>query len=247
MLSIVVPTLNEGEQVADLVGSLQSLRQRGHEVVLVDGGSDDDTIALARGRVDQLLASPQGRARQMNAGARAARGEVLVFLHADSRLPPEADRLILEALADGRHEFGCFDLRLTGRLGLLRVVEAAINLRSRMSRISTGDQTLFVTRRSFDRTGGFPEIPLMEDVALCRRLRRLGPPARAQGWVVTSSRRWEERGVVRTILLMWGLRSAFSLGVDAHLLARLYPPVRSRKTSGSGDPCRAARTSDEAR
>jgi rSAM/selenodomain-associated transferase 2 len=245
LLSIVVPTLDEGEQVADLVASLQGLRRRGHEVILIDGGSRDDTVAQATGHVDQLLASPRGRARQMNAGARVAQGDVLVFLHADTRLPPEADRLILEALADGRHAHGCFDLRLTGRRLPLRVVETAINLRSRLSRISTGDQTLFVTRRSFDRAGGFPEIPLMEDVALCQRLKRLGRPARARGRVITSSRRWEERGVVRTILLMWGLRSAFYLGVDAHLLARLYPPARGRK-SAAGSP-RAARSSAEAR
>lgn len=186
----------------------------------------------------------------MNAGARAAGGDVLVFLHADTRLPPEADRLILEALADGRRQWGCFDLRLTGRLGLLRVVEAAINLRSRISWIATGDQTLFVTRRSFDRAGGFPEIPLMEDVVLCRRLKRIGPPARAGGCVLTSSRRWEERGVIRTILLMWGLRSAFFLGVDARFLARLYPPARTRQTAGQPAAPAAAdatRTSDEAR
>jgi len=250
LLSIVVPTLDEAEQVADLLGSLQGLRQRGNQVVLVDGGSQDDTVAQATGRVDLLVASPRGRAGQMNAGARAAGGDVLVFLHADTRLPPEADRLILEALADGRRQWGCFDLHLTGRQGLLRVVEAAINLRSRISGIATGDQTLFVTRRSFDRVGGFPEIPLMEDVALCRRLKRIGPPARAGGWVVTSSRRWEERGVVRTILLMWVLRSAFFMGVDAHFLARLYPPVRARKTDGHPAPrvaAEATRASDEAR
>jgi hypothetical protein len=114
----------------------------------------------------------------------------------------------------------------------LRVVEAAINLRSRVSRISTGDQALFLTRAAFERVGGFPEIPLMEDVALCRRLKRLGPPARARGHVVTSSRRWEGQGVVRTILLMWGLRLAFFLGVDARRLARLYAPVRDASTRG---------------
>ena len=184
---------------------------------MVDGGSDDGTPQLAAGLCDRLLDAPRGRALQMNAGARAARGDALLFLHADTRLPPEADRAVLESLRS--RAWGRFDVRIEGRHPLLGVVGRLMNLRSRLTGIATGDQAIFVRRDAF---AGYPEIALMEDVALCKALKRRGPPACLRLRVTTSGRRWETRGVVRTILLMWRLRLAYALGADPARLAERY-------------------------
>ncbi len=221
-LSIVVPTLNERACLPATLAALQPLRRRGHEVILVDGGSDDGTPALAAGRVDRLLAAPTGRASQLAAGIAAARHEVLWLLHADSGLPPSADRAILRAVAAGR-PWGRFDVRLSGRHPLLRVVARLMNWRSCLTGICTGDQGIFVTRAALQAVGGLPRQPLMEDVELSRRLRRRhGRPACLRPPLVTSSRRWERHGILRTILLMWALRAAYALGVPPERLARCY-------------------------
>jgi rSAM/selenodomain-associated transferase 2 len=221
-ISIVVPALDEAAGIADTLGALQPLRARGHEVIVVDGGSADGTARIAAPLADRVLTAPRGRARQQNAGASAAAGEVLLFLHADTRLPPGADRAVLEGLARSGRGWGRFDLRLSGARPVFRFLEWTINLRSRLGGIATGDQAIFVRRSLFLRAGGFPDLPLMEDVALSAALRRAGPPLCLRQRVVTSSRRWEERGVLRTVLLMWRLRLEFALGADPSRLARLY-------------------------
>ncbi|HEX8664923.1 MAG TPA: TIGR04283 family arsenosugar biosynthesis glycosyltransferase [Beijerinckiaceae bacterium] len=220
-LSVVVPALDEADGIAAHLATLRPLRERGAEVIVADGGSRDGTPGLARPLADTVLAAPRGRASQMNAGAEAASGDALLFLHADTRLPPEADRLIAEALAGG-WEWGRFDVRIEGSHPLLRVVAHMMNRRSRLTGIATGDQAIFVTRDAFRAVGGYPDIPLMEDIALSRALKRRSRPACLEAPVSTSGRRWETRGVVRTILTMWRLRAAFFLGVDPRRLAAAY-------------------------
>jgi len=190
-------------------------------VIVVDGGSADGTPELARALCDQLVRSEKGRARQMNAGARLARGDALLFLHADTRLPPGADRIVLAALE--RASWGRFDVRIEGRHPLLGVVARAMNLRSRLSGIATGDQAIFVRRDAF---AGFPEIALMEDIAFSRAMKRRGRPACLREQVLTSRRRWEQAGVLRTVALMWRLRLLYSLGVSPERLARDYADRR---------------------
>lgn len=221
-LSIVVPALNEAGVIGDTLQALAPLRAQGCEVIVVDGGSRDATVALAQAWADRVLAAPRGRASQMNAGAAAARGDVLLFLHADTRLPADAHRQIETGMARTGRRWGRFDVRLSGVHPLLRVVERLMNLRSRLSGIATGDQAMFVERRLFLEVGAFPDQPLMEDVELSKRLKRHGRPLCLRVPVVTSSRRWEEGGIVRTILLMWALRAAYALGVPAERLARRY-------------------------
>ena len=184
---------------------------------VADGGSTDATAQLAGELADRVLQTPRGRAVQMNCGASVATGDYLVFLHADTRLPPGADKLVAASLRS--HAWGRFDVEIEGRHPLLKVVAWSMNLRSRLSGIATGDQAIFVRRAAFP---GFPEIALMEDVAFCRRMKRLGPPACRRETVLTSGRRWETRGVLRTILLMWRLRLMYFLGADPEDLSRIY-------------------------
>ena len=221
-LSIVIPTLNEAGAIGETLAALRPLRARGYQVVVADGGSTDGTRALARPLADAVVRTLPGRARQQAAGAAAATGDVLVFLHADTRLPPDADRLVLDGLRRSGRGWGRFDVRLTGRHPLLRLIERMIGIRSRLTGIATGDQAIFVRRDWFRAVGGFPDLPLMEDVALSQALKRLGPPLCLRDTVVTSSRRWEERGVWRTMLLMWRLRLAWALGADPAGLAERY-------------------------
>lgn len=220
-LSIVVPALDEAPGIGRTLAALQPLRAGGAEVIVVDGGSRDGTPDRCAGLADRVLAAPRGRARQMNAGAAAARGPVLLFLHADTRLPPRAAALVGEALAGGA-AWGRFDVRIDDGGALLAVVAALINLRSRCTGIATGDQAIFVTRAAFDAVGGFADQPLMEDIELSRRLRRIGRPACLHARVVTSGRRWQRHGAWRTIGLMWWLRLRYWLGTPAHVLARAY-------------------------
>lgn len=221
-LSIVLPVLNEGERLRGAINALRHLRVNGHEVIVVDGGSSDETPAIAAQLADHFLTSPRGRALQMNAGARAASGDVLLFLHADTLLPPGADRLILDGLHNSGRGWGRFDVRLADRHPLLRLVALMMNLRSRLTGIMTGDQAIFVRGDWFGRIGGYPEIALMEDIALSRHLKREGPPLCLKAKALTSSRRWRERGIARTIMTMWRLRLAYFLGADPDRLARLY-------------------------
>ena len=220
-LSIVVPALNEAAGIVATLQALAPLRARGVELLLADGGSTDGTAALAAPWVDAVVQAPRGRALQMNAGAARARGEVLLFLHADTLLPAGADGLVLQAVAAGAC-WGRFDVHILGRPRMLRVVAALMNLRSRATGIATGDQAMFCTRAAFAQVGGFPVQPLMEDIELSRRLKRLGPPACLRARVRTSGRRWEQRGVWRTIVLMWRLRWRYWRGASPDSLARAY-------------------------
>ena len=221
-LSIIVPVLNEGATIAAQLAALQPLRAAGAEIVLVDGGSGDGTADLARALVNRLIVAPRGRAVQMNAGARASRGAVLLFLHADTTLPAAAAALVLHAIDGAGAQWGRFDVRIDGRHQLLRLVERMMNCRSRLSGVATGDQAMFVRREVFERIGGFPEIPLMEDIALSTQLRKIARPACLREPVTTSGRRWEKHGVWRTILLMWRLRAAYFFGADPQQLAIRY-------------------------
>ena len=227
MLSIVIPCLNEAEGIAGTLTALAPLRQRGSEVIVVDGGSTDDTVACAQQHADLVVAAPRGRAAQMNVGAARARGSILLFLHADSVPPPEADALIVDGLNRTRRNWGRFDARIAGPHPLLRAVERLMNLRSRITGIATGDQGIFVTRSLFTAVGGYPEIALMEDLALTKQLKRFGAPLCLRHRITTSARRWERDGVLRTILLMWRLRLAYWLGADPRQLAVRYDADRS--------------------
>ena len=219
-LSLVVPVLNEAAEITAALKALAPLRSRGAEIIVVDGGSNDGTAAEAAPHADSVLSAPRGRAMQMNAGAAAARSDVLLFLHADTRLPDGADLKIRDALAQSPRLWGRFDVRFAG--GALPLVAAMMNLRSRATGIATGDQAMFVTRDAFARVGGFPNIALMEDVALSARLKRLSRPLCLTARATTSPRRWQRRGTLRTVLLMWRLRLAFFLGADPKRLARAY-------------------------
>ena len=219
-ISIIVPALNEAPVIPAVLGALQPMRERGHEIIVVDGGSTDATFALSEPLADRVVRAPRGRALQMNAGAGIATGDALLFLHADTRLPESADELVADALAT--HSWGRFDVRIDSARPLLAAVGSMMNLRSRLTGIATGDQAMFVTRYAFEKAGGFPSIALMEDVALCAILKRNGAPACLKKEVVTSARRWEQRGVVATIFLMWRLRLLYCLGADPARLARLY-------------------------
>jgi len=216
-----MPVLDEAAQIAERLKSLQALRAQGVELIVVDGGSVDGTSQLAAPLADRVLASPRGRATQMNAGATASQGRVLLFLHADTALAEAALPAVLAAIGDGA-SWGRFDVRIDGGHPLLRVVERMMNWRSRLTGIATGDQAIFVLRKAFDKVGGFPDLPLMEDVTLSAALKRLTPPACLPDTVVTSARRWEKHGVLPTILLMWSLRAAFFFGADPKRLAQRY-------------------------
>ena len=220
--SVVMPVLNEAACIEAALQALAPLTARGVQIVVADGGSVDATMALARAAGAQVVHAPRGRALQMNAGAHQASGELLLFLHADTLLPPNADQLIRQALAAGPQVWGRFDVRIEGRPGMLRVIGALMNLRSRWTGIATGDQALFMTRAAFESAGGFADQPLMEDIEMCSRLLKLSRPACLRAQVVTSGRRWERRGVWRTVLLMWWLRLAYWRGAAPERLAQLY-------------------------
>ncbi len=221
-LSIIIPVLDEAPGITEALTALAPLRARGAEVIVVDGGSSDATIEIARPLADRVIAAPRGRAAQMNAGAAAARGDVLMFLHADTRLPLDADRLVYDGLRTSGRAWGRFDVAIEGAHFLLPVIAAFMNMRSRLSGIATGDQALFVRREIFTAVGGFPEIALMEDLALSKRLKRVSQPLNLRARVATSGRRWEKNGVIRTVMLMWRLRLAYFLGTDPAELARRY-------------------------
>lgn len=224
--SLIIPALNEAAGIAETLAALATWREAGDEVVLVDGGSTDDTVARARGLADLVVEAPRGRARQMNAGAQRSRGECLVFVHADTRLPAAAREVLCALMASDTAPWGRFDVRLSGSHPLLRVVERMMNLRSRLTGIATGDQVIFVARHRFNAIGGFPDQPLMEDIEFSTRLRREVRPCCVRLAVLTSSRRWESRGIMRTILLMWGLRLRYFFGADPEVLARAYWTAR---------------------
>lgn len=226
-LSIIIPALNEAVCIRSTLEPLQPLRSRGHEIILVDGGSTDETLALSEPLVDRVLQSPPGRARQMQAGATLASGDILWFLHADSNIPVRADTRIMEALQKADADWGRFDIAFTDHHPMLRCVAWFMNQRARLTGIATGDQGIFVRRTLYDRAGGFPLIPLMEDISFSRSLKRYSWPCRVTQTLGTSPRRWHTHGILRTIVTMWGLRLAFFAGISPERLAKHY-------TVGSG-------------
>jgi rSAM/selenodomain-associated transferase 2 len=228
-LAIIVPVLDEATQIESCLAALAELRQRGARVVVVDGGSRDATVRLAAPLCDRLILAPRGRALQMNAGARceeAQSADVLLFLHADVQLPPQADRLVFQALSNRNARWGRFDVKLRGRSFGLGLIGSLMNLRSRATGICTGDQAIFVEQGAFLALEGYAPIALMEDVEFCRRARQLSAPVALGAPVIVSGRRWDRAGLWRTILLMWWLRLAFFLGADPQRLARRYRNAR---------------------
>lgn len=225
-LSIIVPVLDEARGIEASLEALQGLRAGGVEIIVVDGGSSDATRALATPLADRVIEAPRGRASQMNAGAAASCGTLLLFLHSDTRLPPDSFEAITR-LDAARRDWGRFDVVIAGAGPLLALVALLMNARSRASGIATGDQAIFVRRAAFEAVGRFPAIPLMEDVALSKALKRRSAPLCLRERVVTSGRRWERHGTLRTIVLMWRLRLAYALGADPHRLARRYDVERT--------------------
>lgn len=221
-LSVIVPVLNEHEQIGQTLAALQALRQDGVELIVVDGGSQDGTIDVARPLADQALCSDRGRARQMNVGAAHARGRILLFLHADTHLPDDALAAVRTSVGSEALAWGRFDVNITGSARMFPLISWFINQRSRLTGVATGDQALFFTRELFYRIGRFPQQPLMEDVEISRRAKQICPPRCLRLRVSTSGRRWETCGVWRTIWLMWKLRYLYWRGVSPAVLVRAY-------------------------
>lgn len=223
-ISIIIPVVNEAQIVGNLLKDLIDIGIDGHELIVVDGGSSDSTVEMASRYTDKVIGAPKGRAVQMNAGAAIATRDILWFLHADTRVPANLSDIFL-GISDAGRQWGRFDIRLSGKHWLLRIVERMMNLRSRLTGIATGDQGIFVARSLFKAVGGYPDIPLMEDIALSKALKRCSRPVCIKNpRLITSSRRWKEHGIVRTVLLMWRLRLAYALGADPGRLARRYYP-----------------------
>lgn len=221
-ISIIIPVLSEPDALRLHLPALQALRHEGHELIVVDGGSDEGSRQACASLVDVWKPSASGRAAQMNAGAAQAAGDVLLFLHIDTLLPKDAMPLLQAGFEDSRVIWGRFDVHLSGQRMMYRVIETAMNWRSRLTGVATGDQAIFVRRETFAQVGGFPPIPLMEDIALSKTLRRLASPLCLKSAVTTSSRRWERDGVWRTIALMWRLRLLYVLGVSPSILHAMY-------------------------
>lgn len=224
-IAVVIPVLNEERTITETIRHTARLGL--NEIIVVDGGSVDQTKAHVESLgVARVFTSPPGRSCQMNAGAEACRSDILLFLHADTRLPHSVKRSIEAALADGLVVGGRFDVQFDSDSGWSRVISTFMNLRSRLTRISTGDQAIFVRRSVFEQLGGFSDIPLMEDIEFSVRLKRRGPTAAIHDAVITSFRRWEQEGPLKTIFLMWALRFLYWIGVSPHRLARFYTAVR---------------------
>ncbi|MGB0467621.1 MAG: TIGR04283 family arsenosugar biosynthesis glycosyltransferase [Pontibacterium sp.] len=221
-LAIVVPVLNEAQTLPDLLNALSHWQQQGCEIVLVDGGSTDYSVELIQAAGFKVVSSASGRARQMNTGAQHTKADLLLFLHADTRLPDNADAIVVRALNNTEQGWGRFDVCITGKAPMLLVIARMINLRSRLTGIATGDQALFFTRTLFERVGGFPDQALMEDIEISARLKKIVQPVCLPDKVKTSGRRWESRGIWKTIFLMWRLRWQYWRGVSAEKIAESY-------------------------
>jgi rSAM/selenodomain-associated transferase 2 len=228
-VSVVIPALNEAGEIGRTLGAL--LGGRGLEAIVVDGGSDDATVEIAtRGAGVRCLAAPRGRAQQMNAGVAAARGRILLFLHADSRLPVHAVEALAEALDRSGCPGGAFRFALDSPRRRYRVLEWFVAQRVRRFDLPYGDQAIFVTRDAFERIGGFRELPACEDIDFVRRLRALGPLLHLDTPAVTSARRWERGGFIRTTLRNWGWLALYTLGA--------VRPSSSPRTGAANDPAR---------
>jgi rSAM/selenodomain-associated transferase 2 len=221
-ISIVIPVLHEGEQIVGFLRGLQPYRSQNIEIIVVDGGSGDSTAELAARFADSIVESAPGRAQQMNRGVDSATGDILLFLHADTSLPNRFRELLAGRFWESESSWGRFDVRLSGSHYLFRIIEFFINWRSRLTGIATGDQAIFIKRPVFSRLGGFMPIPFMEDIALCKKLKKMSRPFCIRSPVTTSSRRWEQEGILRTVLLMWRLRLAYFFGADPARLVHLY-------------------------
>jgi rSAM/selenodomain-associated transferase 2 len=220
-LSVIVPVINEEMNLSRIAGCLRSVIEQGHEVIIVDGGSTDNTLTIAYDISDTVIISKKGRALQMNNGASVASGDVVLFLHADTLLPENVAEIISDVYV-GENFWGRFDVRLSNEKYVYRLIECMMNMRSSLTSIVTGDQAMFFEKNLFDRIGGFPEIALMEDVEISRQLKKISKPVRLKSKVVTSSRRWETNGVVATVLLMWKLRLYYFFGVSPEKLSQMY-------------------------
>ena len=218
--SIIIPTLNEEKTILCCLLDLQPLRDRS-EIIVIDGVSADNTRSLAAPLADKVYISEKGRSKQMNIGARQARGDILIFLHADTRLPENALQLIQQKINNAR-QWGRFDIQLSGNHFVLKVIACMMNWRSRLTGIATGDQVIFVTHRAFEKAGLYPEISLMEDIALCKALKKISPPICLKAKVISSGRRWERNGIYKTIFLMWSIRLCYFFGADPQTLDFLY-------------------------
>lgn len=222
-ISIILPVRNESNLIVPQLQRLQAYRERGHELIIVDGESSDDTLAKVGHFADKVDSSPMGRARQMNHGASLATGDVLLFLHVDTTLPEQADQLINLALSENASAWGWFNIRLSNSRFGYRLIGNMMNIRSRLTSVCTGDQAIFVQRELFQSIKGFPVIALMEDIAIAKLLRSQGGrPARPIGLAETSSRRWEEKGLLSTVLLMWKLRFLYFIGISPARLVTMY-------------------------
>ena len=222
-ISIIIPVLNEAAGIQTFLQTLQPLRKLGHELILVDGGSTDNTCQLAHSLVDKLLHSEHGRAKQQIVGAENASGYIFLFLHADTQLPELAEYRILKALANGRY-WGFFNIKLSGSNWLLRIIGKMMSWRSRLTGISTGDQGIFVKKSIYNKVEGIPDIPLMEDIAFSKRLLKVHKPVCLKERVITSSRRWEKNGIIKTVVFMWILRLSYFFRVKPEILHKIYYP-----------------------
>lgn len=232
--SIVIPILNEASEIRICLMQLQRFRETGLEVIVVDGGSVDKTHTLLEGLCDQILSSPRGRATQMNAGAKHAKGEFIFFLHVDTQLPEN----FLKCIPSTKTKpfcWGRFDVTLSGKHCLFRIIETMMNLRSRWTGIATGDQVMFVSQKLFQKVAGFPEIALMEDIAMSQKLKKICLPLCLKQKVSTSSRRWEKHGIVSTILKMWWLRFSYFIGVNSMNLTKQYDAMPPKTESTKPD------------
>ncbi len=228
-ISIIIPVYNEAAALLSNLPLLQNFRAAGHELIVVEGGENGDGGARFAHWVDHWVISEAGRAKQMNAGAQLAMGDVLLFLHIDTLLPEEGLAPIEEAFKRLGCVWGRYDVRLSGKRAVFRVIEFMINLRSRVSGVATGDQAIFIRRSLFKQLGGFPDIPLMEDVAISKLLRSKAAPVCLRSKVTTSSRRWEKHGVLRTIFLMWKIRALYFFGVAPSKLHGMYATKDAQK------------------
>ena len=230
-ISIIIPVLNEARNIQVFLQKLQPLRKQGHEIVLVDGRSQDNTCALARPYIDRMMTCDKGRAKQMRLGAKMATGQVFLFLHADTVLPQQAEQMILMALHSVQPSnqsiisfWGRFNVHLSGEHWLFRIIEQMMNWRSCLTGIATGDQAIFVSKVLYKDVGGIPAIELMEDIEFSQRLKKFSQPICLKSSVITSSRRWEKNGIVKTVLLMWSIRLQYFFGVKPELLVKKYYP-----------------------
>lgn len=222
LVSIIIPTLNEEASISHLLQQLQTYRQQGHEVIIVDGGSTDKTVSISQPFADKVIQSEPGRAVQMNNGASQASFDVLWFVHADTLIPDNAVERIQYYLSNDKNKWGCFNIKLSGSHVLFRIIERMINIRSCISGIATGDQGIFINKNLFEVVKGFSNLPLMEDVELCKRLKPISSPVCAKEVLTTSSRRWEQNGILSTVVLMWRLRFLYWMGIGADKLADQY-------------------------